>query len=82
MNKVIAIKHEANCIVCSFDQYTDGREANEPSSYAIGWREPRYPVPAIPIHVYIGCDEVFTVEQHDDGVRADFGWQQPRRYFR
>ena len=39
-------------------------------------------VPAIPVHVHIGHYEVYTCEQHDDGVRADFGWQQPKRYFR
>jgi hypothetical protein len=54
----------------------------ESAPYHAGRLPPNYPVPAIPIYVYLGYDEVFTVEQHDDGQRGDWGWQKPVRYFR
>ena len=51
MNTVIGIKWHpiSDTATLSFDEYHDGREIQEACAYAVGWREPRYPVPSTEI---------------------------------
>ena len=65
-----------------YDRISPDPKINRHTVYASGFVKPHYPVPAIPIEVHIGYDEVWTCEQHDDGIRGDFGWQVPRRFIR